>query len=233
MARYSAMIVSEDDTVVNLIMTLIIMYEIGVKMANRRVEKVPLDPEWFKWVLRQKRVSVRSLGDEGSVNYVGWHERTIRRAMLDGAISPKLLDAIARKLDVYPPYLSGTEYAPALGYLDDEDDREYLRSTYLSPEKHPYSMKLQEELGTYRHVMNTLMMHGVDENQFAELDDSERRRLFMRLDNAVTGVLLDFFPDCRRLDSVDEVREWDWTSKTDVYDAMLPHWEETGNVVYD
>lgn len=195
-------------------------------MSNRKMGKVPLETEWFKRVLRSKKVSVRSLGNTKSNYYVGWHEKTIRKAMRDREISEQLLDAIGMKLDVYPPYLSGSDYAPAFEFLEDEGDRKWLFETYLSPEQHPYAMKNQQELGTYRHVMNTLMMHGIKEEQFEQLDERERRRLFIQLDNAVTGVLLQHFDNCRRLDDVDMVREWDWTSKTEVYDAMLPRWEK-------
>lgn len=210
-----------------------ILFVERVKMSNRKMDKVPLDAEWFKMVLRRKGVSVRSLGNADSENYVGWHEKTIRKAMQEGAISPKLLDAIGKKLDVYPPFLSGTDYAPALLFLNNKGDRDWLLKTYLSPERHPYSRKLQEDLGTYRHMMNTLLMHGVSEEQFKELDVQRRRNLFTQLDNVVTHVLLDFFENCRRMDDIDAVREWDWTSRSEVYDAMLPHWEETGEVTYD
>lgn len=99
------------------------------------VEK--LDPEWFKWVIHKQGWSIRKLGADGDT---GKTDKTIRRAIKAEGIRPELLDRIAKKLDVYPPYLAGRyAWTLKLSIMDEEGVCDYWRDTYLDP-KHFVSL---------------------------------------------------------------------------------------------
>lgn len=198
-------------------------------MANREIKKVPVDRDWFLETLKAKGVSVRSLGNPESDCYIGWHERTIRRALEGEApsISPDLLDAIAKKIDVYPDYLVG-KYAWTLGVLPDEGAKEHFRKNYMNPDAYRYRRKRQQALGTRRHLMNTLMMHGIQEERYYALDQSDRDSLFRRIDVATTNVLKDFFPESSKMELVDYVQDFEWETDRDVIEVMLDYLIEHG-----
>lgn len=195
-------------------------------MGNRKIGKSKLSKEWFKKVLKMKGVSIRGICDNAGLG-VGWNERTIRRALADGKISPDLLDEIARALDVHPDYLAG-KYAWTLDVLEDEGAKRYFLSTYLKPANYPYSKKEQESLGTRRYILNTLLMHGVDEEEYNTLDYSSQHLLYARLDNAVTNTLKAFFPGCSKMSAVDYAEAFEWQTDADVIEAMLDYLLENG-----
>lgn len=201
-------------------------------MANRKIEKVPIDRDWFIATLKAKGFSVRSLGNPDSDNFINWHEKTIRRA-LDSerpAMTPKLLDDIAKKIDVYPDYLAGN-YAWTLDVLDDEGARQHFMDTFMNPDNYPYIRKQQEDLSTHRHLLNTLLMHGIDEGQFKSLSQKDRDRLRHHLDLAITDVLKNYFPRCTTMERVDYIESFDWETEQDVIEAMFTYLEEHGLLV--
>lgn len=96
-----------------------------------------LDPEWFKWVIHKQGWSIRRLGVDRDI---GKTDKTIRRAIKAERIRPELLDRIAKKLDVYPPYLAGRyAWTLKLSIMDEEGVCDYWRDTYLDP-KHFVSL---------------------------------------------------------------------------------------------
>ena len=96
-----------------------------------------LDPEWFKWAIHKQGWSIRRLGADRDI---GKTDKTIRRAVKAERIRPELLDRIARKLDVYPPYLAGRyAWTLKLSIMDEEGVCDYWRDTYLDP-KHFVSL---------------------------------------------------------------------------------------------
>ena len=96
-----------------------------------------LDPEWFKWVIHKQGWSIRKLGADRDI---GKTDKTIRRAIKAERIRPELLDRIAKKLDVYPPYLAGRyAWTLKLSIMEKEGACDYWRDTYLDP-KHFISL---------------------------------------------------------------------------------------------
>ena len=96
-----------------------------------------LDPEWFKWVIHKQGWSIRRLGADRDI---GKTDKTIRRAIKAEGIRPELLDRIAKKLDVYPPYLAGRyAWTLKLSIMDEEGVCDYWQDTYLDP-KHFVSL---------------------------------------------------------------------------------------------
>lgn len=74
-------------------------------MANKKSKKEPFQWERFLAAKRRAKISITKLGskDDG----IGWSEKTIRRAKADGKISPEILEALAKRLDIDPDYLRG------------------------------------------------------------------------------------------------------------------------------
>ena len=76
----------------------------------------------------------------GADRDIGKIDKTIRRAIKAERIHPELLDRIARKLDVYPPYHAGRyAWTLKLSIMDEEGVCDYWRDTYLDP-KHFVSL---------------------------------------------------------------------------------------------
>ena len=74
-------------------------------MANKKSKKEPFQWERFIAAKKRAKISITKLGskDDG----IGWSEKTIRRAKADGEISPEILEALAKRLDIDPDYLRG------------------------------------------------------------------------------------------------------------------------------
>ena len=73
-----------------------------------RVEtKASFDGKWFKRVLEMRDTSMYALGRPKESGGIGWNIRTIRRAVSEGAISPKLLNDLARALASSPRAVGG------------------------------------------------------------------------------------------------------------------------------
>lgn len=199
------------------------MAEKGSK--KRRIK----DVDWFKRVLKWKKVSIRSLGKERGG--VVWTERTIRQSLQDDEISPGLLDAIAKKLDVHPNYLVG-EYSWTLDLpvMDEPGVRDNWIEHSLNPENYPYILLEQERLGSYRHLKNTLLIHDISEEDFKALDAKERHRVEFYLDRKTTELLRHWFPKAEFFDREDHylAMEWGSDNPNDVYEALLPYLVERG-----
>lgn len=202
-------------------------------MANKKIEKTPLDKDWFKRVVEACGTSIKDLFNSDPVKGIGWSERTLFRAFRDKEISPQLLDTIAERLGVEPGYLAGN-YAWTLRVCADLDDdgqtSAYFFKTFLKPSNYPYINSKQKSLGTYQHFLNTLMMHGVSEDDYKALPQDSRRRIFSALDTASTNVLKGFFSDCQKMEHIDYMDAFSWESEIDVIEAVLPFLEARGLV---
>ena len=196
-------------------------------MGTRKIEKLRIDPKWFKWVLAQCGVSIRSLGkDEQGI---GWSSKSVQRALSERLISPDLLEAIAKRLNVHPDYLAG-ELCWQLDVLPDEDSREEFKRCFLRPDQHPYRELEQERLGIRGYIDATLLIHGVDKSDYEALARSEREELFQALDRSVTGVLRRWFPDCDPVSAIEYRESCLFETDDDVIEAMLSYFEERGMV---
>lgn len=69
-------------------------------MANKSVNKVYIDPDKFKDIVKQHGCSIRRLGIPTCEFYCGYHERTFRRAIKVGYMSFDLFVAISSKMDI-------------------------------------------------------------------------------------------------------------------------------------
>ena len=109
-------------------------------MANKKSKKEPFQWERFIAAKKRAKISITKLGskDDG----IGWSEKTIRRAKADGEISPEILEALAKRLDIDPDYLRG-KYDHFYDLIADgfeEKQREIYLKKMLDPGRYPYYM---------------------------------------------------------------------------------------------
>lgn len=88
-------------------------------------------------LIHYKKSSIRQLGKNESIECT---ERTIRRYLNEGFITYKILDQIARQLNLDPKLLSGELHTYA-NSIDDPTLRKLYLNT-LSPNRHPYYKKI-------------------------------------------------------------------------------------------
>lgn len=195
-----------------------------------RVEtKVPINGAWMKRVIDWRGTSLYALGRSKESGGIGWNIRTIRRAASEGAISPKLLDDLARTLNVSPDYLAG-KYCRTLEYpiMELEGVEEYWIENYLNPDRFPYEPDETKSPDTYQHLLDTLRVHGVNDDEYNKLDMRDRSRLEEKINLAVTSVLKEWFPDCAHSAAIDYEDASAWRDEQDVIEAMLDFLVEKG-----
>ena len=76
-------------------------------MANKAVQKVPVNKQRFFEVLKWRNCSIRKLGE--AYEQIERTEKTIRRCLDAGEMPPDLLDRIAKYLNVHPNYLMSAD----------------------------------------------------------------------------------------------------------------------------
>jgi hypothetical protein len=203
-------------------------------MAGRKPEGQEVNIEWFKWVLAKVGRSIRSLGKErGGTEY---NERTIRRCLEPnkdnpetGRMSPGLIDAVAREIDVDPEYLAGKYvWTLRLPVMDEADCREYWKEHHLHPKWFPYMHHEQDELGIYRYLRDTLLVHGISQEAYEMLSRQERQSLQRDLDHVTTRVLRHYLHEGEYIETIEYRQVMDWQSEADVIDTLFSHLEDLG-----
>lgn len=110
-------------------------------MPKGTIYKIQVDKPVFRAIVRECGSSIIKLG---ACEAIDCTERTIRRSLNEGKMTPCFLDQIARYLDVDPRLLSGELHRKADLYNND-----LLRSLYLAHLRvgnYPYFRKRQTDL---------------------------------------------------------------------------------------
>lgn len=149
---------------------------------------VTIDKEFFKKTLRDKKSSIRKLGENDNVIK---SERTIRRALKAGEMSRNLLDSIAKEIDVYPAYLSGEIKLFRCSIKDD-----VLRDVALSSLRindYPYFKKEKDEFQINDFLKNVLMLYDITLGQYENFPFERKIEFLRALDTAMVPVIDHFF----------------------------------------
>ena len=187
---------------------------------------VPIDPEWFKWVIKKQDSSIRKLGKDEAV---GKTDRTIGRAVKAKEIDADLLERIAYRINVHPDYLAGKySWTMALPVMDEEGVRDYWRDHFLDPSHFPYLHREQEGVAVRDHLKDTLLLHGVSWEEFSAKPANVQQRIKDQLDRMTTKVLSVWFPDCTPEYFIDMQEAMEWQTEQDVYEALLDYLVERG-----
>lgn len=162
-------------------------------MANKKSKKEPFQWERFLAAKRRAKISITKLGskDDG----IGWSEKTIRRAKADGEISPEILEALAKRLDIDPDYLRGKydHFYDLIADGFDEKQREIYLKKMLDPGRYPYYIGANQ-IKLYEGYMDgILMLHGISNRQYDELSPEKRKAFQIDIEKAVGTVIEKYF----------------------------------------
>lgn len=149
---------------------------------------VTIDKEFFMKTLREKKSSIRKIGENDNVIN---SERTIRRALNAGEMSRNLLNSIAKELDVYPAYLSGEIYLSICSRKDDELRHFELSSLRIN--NYPYIKKEKEEQQINDFLKNVLMPYDISLVQYENFSFERKIEFLRALDTAMMPVIGHFF----------------------------------------
>ena len=106
-------------------------------MSYKKSKKASFDKNCVMEALHLRGSSIRKLDNAYGF---GWSSKSVERGLRDGEVSPDLLDALGRYLNVEPDYLAG-KYHRECEKVKDPFIREiWIRS--LKAEKYPYILKL-------------------------------------------------------------------------------------------
>lgn len=208
-------------------------------MAGRKRESIEVDLEWFHWVREKVGRSIRSLGKEqGGSSY---YDRNIRQALEPTKenpkvcrMTPRMIDALAKTMKVDPEYLSGKYlWTLQLPIMDECDVREYWKENHLNPKWYPYIHHEQEELGVYKHLHDTLLMHGIDRETYKKLTHQERWKLKRDLDHMTTKILRHYLHQGELIERIEYRQGMEWQTEDDVIDTLLPYLEDIGLVTIE
>ena len=196
---------------------------------TKKKSKQPIDGKWLKDVIRRRGLSVRALTNSEREGSIPYDIRTVQRAIADNEITPQLLDEIARAIDVHPDFLRGKYlWTLKIDIIEHPEVRDHWLEHYLNPAYFPYRMHEREQIGSRRNFFNTLLMHGVDEEEFRKLPRDKQRSLVEDLNVKTTRILKSYFPKSAQLDYPDDADIFEWQTERDVYETMIEWLAEKG-----
>lgn len=164
-------------------------------MANKKLKKVPLDKECLMESLQLRNSSIRKLG----ADYVfGWSSKSVERGIKDGEVSPELMEALGRYLDVDTDYLSGKYHRDAEKIKD--ESLCLILNSHLKAKKFPYILKQQrnkyDEKFLYdRYLEFILIIHDISKHQFDVMQFEKQKAFQLDLEDAIAEVLIKHFPN--------------------------------------
>lgn len=110
-------------------------------MPKGKIYKIPVNKAVFMSVVKKCGSSIIKLGKCEEIDCT---ERTIRRSLNEGQMTPCFLDQIAKHLNVDPRLLSGEFHKQAESFSDDFFRNIYLKR--LTVDKNPYFQKRKSDL---------------------------------------------------------------------------------------
>ena len=172
-------------------------------MGNKATAKVKINRDRFMEVLKEKKCSIRKLGE--AYSEVQRTKKTIRRYLHDGEMPPDLLDNIARYLNVHPDYLSGVYDEQADKIEDDILKKMFM--TRIKPKRYPYLLKARGDIDYSRYFEEILTMNNITMDQFRTLPPIDRVLFRQEMALAIFKVIAKHFPtDSLGNDTQEELR---------------------------
>lgn len=160
-------------------------------MPKGTIYKDPVNKNAFMSVVHACGSSIIKLG---ACSEIDCTERTIRRSLNEGKMTPSFLDQIARHLDVDSRLLSGELHKQANSYRD-----EFIRSialAQLKAENYPYFRKRQSELNAQPIEAlweQILALFDISFSQFEDMDFEAKYLLQHDLLDALAPVIRKHF----------------------------------------
>ena len=160
-------------------------------MPKGKIYKVPVDKLIFKSIINECGSSIIKLGKCEDIDCT---ERTIRRSLNEGKMTPCFLDQIAKHLDVDSRLLSGELHKKSESYCDD-----FLRKIYLAQlriDLYPYYRKREADLNKkpIRELLeHILSLFEISISQFEKMDFESQYLLQHDLFDALIPVIRKHF----------------------------------------
>ncbi len=160
-------------------------------MPKGIIYKIPVDKTVFMSIVKECGSSIIKLGECEKIDCT---ERTIRRSLNEGKMTPCFLDQIAKHLDVDSRLLSGELHGKADLYHDD-----FLRKMYLAQlrvERYPYYRKRKTELNEQpieELLEQILSLFDISFSQFEDMDFEGQYLLQHDLFDALVPVIRKHF----------------------------------------
>lgn len=163
-------------------------------MAYKKSKKAPFDKNCVMEALHLRDCSIRKLDD---ANGFGWSSKSVERGLRDREVSPDLLDALGKYLNVEPDYLAG-KYHRECEKVKDPFIREiWMRE--LKAEKYPYILKQQKtkiegKILYDKYVEYVLTIHDISIEQLNSMEKEKRRDFQIALEEAIAPLIIKYFP---------------------------------------
>ena len=160
-------------------------------MPKGTIEKIDVNKKVFMSIIKQCKSSIIKLGECDEIECT---ERTIRRALNEGKMTPRFLDQIAKYLNVDSRLLSGELHTQADSYKDD-----FLKNLYISQlkvEKYPYYRKRKADLNKQpieELLEKLLALFEISFSQFENMDFEAKYSLQHDLFDALIPVIRKHF----------------------------------------
>lgn len=160
-------------------------------MPRGKIFKIPVDKSVFMSIVKECDSSIIKLGKCEKIDCT---ERTIRRSLNEGKMTPCFLDQIAKYLDVDPRLLSGELHKQAESY--DDNFLKTISLAQLKAEKHPYYRKRKTDLNKQpfeKLLEHILSLFDISISQFEKMDFESQYLLQHDLLNALVPVIRNHF----------------------------------------
>ena len=159
-------------------------------MPRGQIYKEKINKEVFLEILKQKNYSIAKLVRD---EIVDCNEKTIRRSLNEGRITPRYLNSIAQKLDIDPRFLSGQIHME----FDDLDEKfRKIFYSYLDVNEYPFSrMELEEnkKTGITNFITAILNLYDISYEEYDKLDFDTQTNIDRDLITSIGDILIKYF----------------------------------------
>lgn len=188
-------------------------------MTKKKLFMEPLKEERLKAAMDAKHMTFIDLAGEGD-GYI-CDVVTIRRARKNAQISRSILDAISKKLDVNPDFLSG-KFDYLVDDIDDPVIREIFKEEFLTPERHSYSHHLLEHTDYKKTLEMILSSHGVSQEEYYQQPSDIRHTLESKIDELIVRTLRSVFPSAMWAEFIQAGFGYKDMTTADKYEMIMP-----------
>lgn len=154
------------------------------KRGRPLINNVPINRQLFDAARNYQGVSMTELSKLPEIDA---DEKTIRRIRKSQKTNSKMLNLIAKHLNVDPYWLTGQTLTilPTLKH----------DTKYMDPANHPYSemKELRKFIDSAKLLQDILILHGVSEDQYELLSEEQRNSFQMELDLVIQIVVFNYF----------------------------------------
>ena len=154
------------------------------KRGRPLINNVPINRQLFDAARNYQGLSMTELSKLSEIDV---DEKTIRRIRKSQKTNPKMLNLIAKHLNVDPYWLTGQTLTILPSLKHD--------SKYMDPANHPYSeMREQSKfIDSAKLLKDILILHGISKDQYELLSEEQQNGFQMELDLVIQIVVFNYF----------------------------------------